>query len=122
MDPTTFLLGVVIILSGVMASFSLLLSDQILKPISKWKTLVKELERGNFNGNLAVKGNDEISSLIEAFQNLQKSLTENKKITESVEKRLQTKLRERNELKKAIDESASVTITDKHGRNSGFEP
>jgi len=115
MDPTTFLLGVVIILSGVMASFSLLLSDQILKPISKLKTLVKELEHGNFNGNLVVKGKDEISSLIEAFQNLQKSLTENKKITESVEKKLQTKLRERNELKKAIDESASVTITDKNG-------
>ena len=115
MDPTTFILGVGIILSGVIASFSLLLSDQILKPISKLKTMVKELERGNFDTKIEVRGNNELTSLTQTFQNLQKSLAENKKITKSFEKRLQVKLRERNELKKAIDESTSVTITDKNG-------
>ena len=115
MDPTTFLLGVVIILSGVMASFSLLLSDQILKPISKLKIIVKELECGNFDTKIQVRGNNEITSLTKSFKNLQNSLAENKKITISYEKRLKKKLRERNELKKAIDESACVTITDKNG-------
>ena len=115
LDPTTFLLGVVIILSGVMVSFSFLLSDQILKPISKLKTLVKELECGNFDTKIRVQGNNEITSLTKSFENLRLSLAENKKITISYEKSLKKKLRERNELKKAIDESASVTITDKKG-------
>jgi len=115
MEPTTFLLGVVIILSGVMASFSFLLSDQILKPVSKLKTLVRELEHGNFDTKIQVRGNNEITSLTKSFKNLQHSLSENNKITISFEKRLKKKLRERNELKKAIDESACVTITDKNG-------
>ena len=108
-------IGIVIIFSGIMASFSLLLADHILKPILKLKKVVKELEHGNFNTKIDVKGNDEISALTHSFQNLQQILAENKKITASFEKRLQRKLRERNELKKAIDESASVTITDKNG-------
>ncbi len=108
-------IGIVIIFSGIMASFSLLLADQILKPILKLKKVVKELEHGNFATKIEVKGNDEISSLTHSFQNLQQFLAENKKITASFEKKLQRKLRERNELKKAIDESASVTITDKNG-------
>jgi PAS domain S-box-containing protein len=115
LDPTTFILGVGIILSGVIASFSLLLSDQILKPILKLKTMVKELEHGNFDTKIEISGNNEITSLTQSFQNLQKSLAENKKITKSFEKRLQVKLRERNELKKAIDESTSVAIADKKG-------
>ena len=116
LDPTTFLLGSVIILSGVMVSFSFLLSDQILKPISKLKTLVKELESGNFDTKIHVQGNNEITSLIKSFKNLQLFLAKNKKITISYEKRLKKKLRERDELKKAIDEAACVTITDKNGR------
>ena len=116
LEPTTFLLGSVIILSGVMVSFSFLLSDQILKPISKLKTLVKELEAGNFDTKIHVQGNNEITSLIKSFKNLQLFLAKNKKITKSYEKRLKKKLRERDELKKAIDEAACVTITDKNGR------
>jgi signal transduction histidine kinase len=100
MEPTTFLLGVVIILSGVMVSFSFLLSDQILKPISKLKTIVKELEGGNFDTKIHVQGNNEITFLTKSFENLRLSLAENKKITISYEKRLKKKLRERNELKK----------------------
>jgi len=109
------LLGVGIVLAGIMASFSLLLSDQILKPILKLKKHVNQLEQGNFDLNIVIKGNNEISSLIHAFGNLQKFLAENKKVAKSFEKKLQIKLRERNELKKAIDESACVTITDKKG-------
>jgi PAS domain S-box-containing protein len=108
-------MGFVIIFSGIMASFSLLLADHILKPILTLKKAVKELEKGNFTAKIDVRGNDEISDLTHSFQNLEQVLAENKKITVSFEKKLQRKLRERNELKKAIDESASVTITDKNG-------
>jgi PAS domain S-box-containing protein len=108
-------IGVVIIISGFMASFSLLLADHILKPISRLKNLVKEMEHGNFTTKIDVKGTDEISALTQSFENLQQVLADNKKITVSFEKKLQRKLRERNELKKAIDGSASVTITDKNG-------
>ena len=74
------------------------------------------MEQGDFDTEIQVQGNNEVSSVTKAFKNLQLSLVENKKITVSYEKNLQRKLRERNELKKAIDESACVTITDKNGR------
>jgi len=114
-ESSLLLLGVVIVLFGAMASFSLLLSDQILKPILKLKTIVKELERGNFDTKIQVQGNNEITAVTKSFKNLQQSLAENKKITKSYEKRLKRKLRERDELKKAIDEATCVTITDKNG-------
>ena len=116
LDPTTFLLGSVIILSGIMVSISFLLSAQILKPISKLKDLVKKLESGDFDTKIHVRENNEITSLTKSFENLRLFLAENKKITISYEKRLKKKLRERNELKKAIDEAACVTITDKNGK------
>ena len=116
LDPTTFLLGSVIILSGIMVSISFLLSSQILKPISKLKDLVKKLESGDFDTKIHVRENNEITSLTKSFENLRLFLAENKKITISYEKRLKTKLRERDELKKAIDEAACVTITDKNGK------
>jgi PAS domain S-box-containing protein len=115
MDPTTFILGVGIILSGVMASFSLLLSDQILKPISKLKTIVKELERGNFDTKIQVQGNNEIISVIKSFKNLQHTLADNKKITISYEKKLKKKLQERNDLQNALDKSSIVAMTDREG-------
>ncbi len=73
-------IGVVIIISGFMASFSLLLVDHILKPISKLKNVVKEMENGNFSTKIDVKGNDEISALTDSFQNLQHVLADNKKL------------------------------------------
>jgi len=115
MDLTTFILGVGIILSGVMASFSLLLSDQILKPISKLKTIVKELERGNFDTKIQVQGNNEIISVIKSFKNLQHTLADNKKITISYEKKLKKKLQERNDLQNALDKSSIVAMTDREG-------
>jgi len=116
LEPTTFLLGTVIILSGIMICLSFLLSDQILKPIFKLKSLVRELEKGNFDTKIHVKGNNEITSLVKSVQNLQLFLSENKKITESFEKKLKRKLRELEELKRAIDEAACVTITDTKGK------
>jgi PAS domain S-box-containing protein len=114
-ETTSILIGSVIILSGVMASFSILLSEQILKPMLKLKKHVNLIEHGNLNKQMPITGNNEVSDLAQAFQNLQKSLVDNKKITTSFEKRLQKKLQERNELKKAIDESSAVTIADKNG-------
>jgi PAS domain S-box-containing protein len=109
-------LGVVIIFSGILASLSLIISDQILKPISILKKFVRQLEQGNYETEMKIKGNNEITSLAYAFEHLQKTLSKNEKVTKSFQRRLQTKLRERNELKKAIDQSSSVTMTNKRGK------
>lgn len=116
LEPATFLLGSVIILSGIMISLSFLLSDHILKPISNLQSLVRQLERGKLDTKIQVKGNNEISSLTKSFQTLQLFLEENKKLTDSYGIKLKRHILGREELKKAIDEAACVTITDTKGK------
>lgn len=108
-------IGFVIILSGILASFSVLFADNILKPIVNLKNIVDKMEIGKFDSKIEIKGNNEICSLARSFENLQDALQKNQKVTERVQDRLQQKLKERNDLKKALDNSAYVFVTDKSG-------
>jgi len=107
--------GFVIILSGIMASLSILFADHILKPIINLKKIVGQMEIGKFDSKIEVKGNNEICSLAQAFDNLQDVLHKNQKVTERVQERLRQKLKERNDLKNALDNSSYVLVTDKSG-------
>ena len=108
-------IGFVIILTGVMASISILSADQILKPIIELKQAVGKMEIGVFDSKIKMKGNNEICSLAKAFENLQDSLHKNQLVTQRVQERLSQKLKERNDLKNSLDNSTYVLIMDKSG-------
>ena len=112
---TVFLVGIVIIMSGILTSMSLLLSENILKPVSRLKSHINQLTKGNFKNKIPLEGDNEISSLAETVTHLQISLDKSNHETIIFEKKLQQQLHARNELKRAMDESAGVAITDPDG-------
>lgn len=53
-----------------------ILSEKITKPLKEMSKATKKLAMGNFNSQIEVKGDDEISELTEAFNKMAKSLAE----------------------------------------------
>lgn len=108
-------IGFAIILSGILASGSILFSARILRPLIKLKVAAENMEIGKFNTVLDSNGDNEVSVLVKAFEDLQDTLAKNQKVTSDIQKRLRQKLKEKNELKNALDNSSNVVITDKTG-------
>ncbi|MFB5607491.1 MAG: ATP-binding protein, partial [Candidatus Nitrosomaritimum yanchengensis] len=89
--------------------------DRILNPLIKLRNNVKEIEKGKYDTEIVVSEKNEISSLLEAFQSLQKSLQKNEKDTKSYQEKLQRQLKQKNDLQNALDNSSIVVFTDKNG-------
>ena len=103
--------GFIIVLVGVMASVSLVMSDRILRPMMKLKDTIKEVEKGNYDTKLIPSEQNEISLLIKAFSSLQSSLKKNEIETRSYQKKLKRQLKQKNDLQNAIDHSSIVAVT-----------
>ena len=107
--------GFVIILAGIMASTSLMMSDRILKPIIKIKDQVKEVEKGNYDVKLLSVGDNEIRPLVGALSSLQVSLKKHEKENNDYQKKLRDELKKKTDLQNSLDNSSIVGVTDKDG-------
>ena len=76
--------------------------------------IIDELGQNAFNINISKEKND-IASLSEHFANLRQTLKQNQLFDKVQHEELEKKLRESDDLKKALDESSIIVITDKQG-------
>ena len=87
--------------------FSLLISRSLSKPIINLKTVVKEMESGNFNARIDVRSDDEIGGLSKSFNIMAKSL---KKHTENLEDQVNARTKEFKENITELEKFKKVTV------------
>jgi PAS domain S-box-containing protein len=87
--------------------FAFYFSKTLSSPIKKLKKVTESLSEGNFDVNVNVSTGDELEELANSFNKMSTSL---KKITD-----LKEQLAIQSNLKRALDVSADVAVTDKNG-------
>ncbi len=81
------ILGLIAMMIG--AVFSLFISNRIVKPMDSLTSLLKEVEKGNFDVSIDVRGTDEISKMGNGFNQMVKRIRN--LIVETYQKELQVK-------------------------------
>ena len=72
MTETIIMTSLWVMLAAFIAVY--FISDRIISPLNHMKSAVKEYEKGNFEPQIVVRGNDEISELSAAINSMAKSL------------------------------------------------
>jgi signal transduction histidine kinase/DNA-binding NarL/FixJ family response regulator len=76
LDRMLLTLGAVAVLAGVLIAF--VLSRQITRPLERLALGTRHLEKGDFDFQIPISGNDEVADLTRAFDDMRKSLRQSR--------------------------------------------
>ena len=71
LDPMLLTLGAVAVLAGVLIAF--VISRQITRPLERLALGTRRVEKGDFEFQIPISGNDEVADLTRAFDDMRKS-------------------------------------------------
>jgi signal transduction histidine kinase/ActR/RegA family two-component response regulator len=76
LDRMLLTLGAVAVLAGALIAF--ILSRQITRPLERLASSTRRLEKGDFEFQIPISGNDEVADLTRAFDDMRKSLRQSR--------------------------------------------